>query len=147
LKRPWPLRGNAARARASLRRLIVRVQRLILVHGGSAGVSGGSGRCNRTTATDGACALCDISWSGQEVKPQWRRLGDELGVPLEKVCRDTASRAALAVCSNYPSIVALTARTHELLLDSYALEACSGSMQSLRDELRRSARARGLGFF
>ena len=77
--------------------------------------------------------------ASEQVLPRGR-----LGVPLEKAYRDSASRAALTVCRTFPSIVAQTSKSHELLLDREALEDCSDSIPALREAIRRSARVRGL---
>jgi hypothetical protein len=133
-------RENPARVRLAVRRLLVRVQRLILIHAGSAHTQDSSARCARPGAAV-ACALCDLE------KAEWKRLPRDLGVPLEKAHRDTATGAALAVCRSFPSVVAQTFRSHDLLLDTDALAGCAGNVRALRDAIRRSARVRGLDVF
>jgi len=135
------------RIRVSARRLLVRVQRLILIHAGSSQANGSDGPCAQTAALAGSCTLCELTRSVPSDAPEWTRLPRELGVPLEKAYRDSASRAALTVCRTFPSIVAQTSKSHELLLDREVLEGCSGSIPVLWDAIRRSARVRGLDVF
>jgi hypothetical protein len=131
------LRGNPARVRVAMRRLSVRVQRLILIHGGTGQARVSDARCNDSSAAS-TCALCDLQTA------EWQRLPRGLGVSVETVYRDTASGAALTVCRSLPSVVAQTFRSFELLLDTDALQGCSGSVHALLEAVRRSARVRGL---
>jgi hypothetical protein len=136
------LRGNPARVQGAMRRLLVRVQSLILIHGGTSQARHSEARCANAPAAL-TCALCDLE------KAEWRRLLCDLGVlvPVERAFRDTASGPVLSVCRSFPSIVAQTLRSHELLLDTDALEGCAGSVRALREAIRRSARVRGLDVF
>jgi hypothetical protein len=88
-----------------------------------------------------------VIWTGWTEKAEWNRLRKDLVIPLEHAFGDSASAGALAVCRAFPSIVAATPRSHELLLDADALNACAGDVQRLRDEIRRSTRVRGLDAF
>jgi hypothetical protein len=129
-------RGNVVRLRGAMRRLLVRVQRLILIHGDSA--------CQPSSTVAPACAICALARFGLDERPETTLLPRDLGVSLERASRDTASGAALAVCRNLPSVVAQTVRSHELLLDAGAIRDCAGSVHALRHAIRRSARVRGL---
>jgi hypothetical protein len=135
-----PLRGNPARVRAAVRRFLVRVQRLILIHGGTEQSRHSDARCGNAPAAS-TCALCQLETAERQ------RAAGALGVIVERVHCDTASGPALAVCRSLPSIVAQTVRSHELLLDRDALEGCAGSVRALEDAIRRSARVRGLDVF
>jgi hypothetical protein len=127
-----------------MRRLVVRVQRLIVIHGDPACAGSGDERFPPGSTVAPACAICALARFGLNEKPEPTLPPRDLGVPLERASRDTASGAALAVCLNLPSVVAQTVRRHELLLDAGAIRDCAGSVHALRHAIRRSARVRGL---
>ena len=135
------------RLRAAHRRHAVRAERLILIHSGRPHAISRYGPCVPTSHFARSCALCDVIWTGLTEKSEWNRLRKDLAIPLEHTFENSAAVGALALCRGLPSIVVVTFRSHELLLDAEALRACAGDVPTLRDQIRRSTRVRGLDAF
>jgi hypothetical protein len=135
---------DRVRLRAAHRRHAVRAERLILVHSGRAHAISRQGPCVPASNFAMPCLLCELMWTGPNEKTDWTRLRKELAIPLDHAFEASAGVGSIAVNRALPCIVVVTVRSHELLLDADALNACAGDVQRLLEEIRRSARVRGI---
>jgi hypothetical protein len=139
-------RPSWTRIRASVRRVNMPIDRIVLVYEGGGASDGSAVDATRTDAASVTCALGAITHTRGFEKPEWRRRQGVLGVPVELRCRGTVSDEQREASVAFPSVLAATPNGYRLLLDRKAIEECDGSVVVFHAELCRVARGNGLSF-
>jgi|GEM_PF-3038745 len=83
-----------------------------------------------------SCSLCEIAYHTVKPRAEWEEYKQSLGVPVAEIYKNQLSpEQAACVAGEYPAVLGQTGTRYVRLLDSRAIEACEGDLNTFKAKL------------